>query len=54
MKPTDGPKRADPDDDDEDESPRFEVPFLKTNQAKARYIARQQRARDRKVNRRQR
>lgn len=45
--PTDKLTRPDP--DGSDVNPRWELPFMKTNQAKQRYIERQKRARDRRV-----
>ncbi len=45
LPPIDKLRRPDPDEVD----PRWELPFLKTNKAKKRYIERNQRARDRKI-----
>ncbi len=45
--PTDKLRRPDP--GGADVNPRWEVPFMKTNKAKQRYIERQKRARDRRV-----
>ena len=47
LKPTDKLKRPDP--DGSDENPSFELPFLKTNKAKKRYLERRKRARDRRL-----
>ncbi|CAN5770173.1 hypothetical protein BH23CYA1_BH23CYA1_09340 [soil metagenome] len=47
MPPTD--KLIRPDPDGSDVNPRWELPFMKTNKAKQRYIERQKRARDRRV-----
>lgn len=48
MPPVDKLRRPDP--DGSDENPTFELPFLKTNKAKKRYIERRQKARDRRLN----
>ncbi|MEL6160274.1 MAG: hypothetical protein AAFQ40_07860 [Cyanobacteria bacterium J06623_5] len=47
ISPTDNLRRPSP--DGSDENSRFELPFLKTNKAKRRYVERKRRARDRKL-----
>ncbi|MEO0768001.1 MAG: hypothetical protein AAFY72_00990 [Cyanobacteria bacterium J06649_4] len=50
LEPTDKLKQPDP--NGSDEGPAFELPFLKTNKAKKRYMERRKRARDRRLTKR--